>query len=159
MVSENDSAFDRGQIPAHHMWQVRKSLETLILVHQHEDRRKRLLQVSAPLQLLSSLFKTSTQQSLDSHFELHIFWHEESSKSLLWATSCWKCVSAVLNLPFLWVNRLLACSTTGSRELVAADLRHQQGWCIHIYLTMLEKLKLYKCQVLDYRRIKPQLET
>ena len=50
MVSENDSAFDRGRIPAHHMWQVRESLETLVLMHQRNaDRRKRLLRAGAPL--------------------------------------------------------------------------------------------------------------
>jgi hypothetical protein len=71
MVSENDSAFDRGRIPAHHMWQVRESLETLVLMHQRNaDRRKRLLWAGAPLELLSSRYRNSLDGLVNNNFLL-----------------------------------------------------------------------------------------
>ena len=71
MVSEHDSAFDRGRIPALHMWQVREGLEVLLQMHQHNaECRKHLLQAGAPLDLLSSHCWTSTQQTMDAYFVL-----------------------------------------------------------------------------------------
>jgi len=54
MASDHLSAFERGRIPTHHMWQIRESLE-MVVSFQNEDktRRKRLLEAGAPLELIS----------------------------------------------------------------------------------------------------------
>ncbi len=45
MASEHLSAFERGRIPAHHMWQVRESFEMIVSVqNENEDSRKRMLE-------------------------------------------------------------------------------------------------------------------
>jgi hypothetical protein len=71
MASEHLSAFERGRIPAHHMWQVRESFEMVVSIqNENEDCRKRLLEAGAPLELLSFRFDKSNDEVVDSYFQL-----------------------------------------------------------------------------------------
>ena len=71
MVSEHLSAFDRGRIPAHHMWQVRESLDMLVQLQTDDGKcRKRMLEAGAPLELLSCCYRKSLNDMVTSNFVL-----------------------------------------------------------------------------------------
>jgi len=71
MVLKQLAAFDRGRIPAHHMWQVRESLDILVQLQTDDGKcRKRMLEAGAPLEFLSSRYCNSLNDMVNSNFVL-----------------------------------------------------------------------------------------